>query len=114
MNTLLPLNPLDLTSMHWFDLGEVESPDGRSHPLNAFTPISFAPSAPPDSLDEKPKTPDYQIPIVTPMGTYNISSGVADKVSGLIPSLPSHFGARLAVAVLAIGILLIVAFRLAK
>lgn len=113
MNTLLPLNPLDLTSMHWFDLGEIESPDGRSHPLNAFTPISFAPSAPPDSLDEKPK-PDYQIPIVTPMGTYNVPSGVADKVTGLIPSMPKHFGARLAVAVLAIGILLIVAFRLAK
>lgn len=81
------INPLDTTAMHFFDAGDVQSDDGRSHPVTAMTPVSLIPGTP--SL----------LPVSLP------------SPSGLIPK---HLGARLAVGVLAIGILLIVAFRLAK
>jgi hypothetical protein len=90
------VNPLHTTAMHFFDLGDVESPDGRAHPVTATTPVSLVASTQPTA------------------STQDATMQSASFASSLLPSMPKHFGARVAVGVLAIGILLIVAFRLAK
>ncbi len=99
MLNLPPVNPLDTTAMHFFDLGDVESPDGRAHPLTALTPVSLVSSDPVGAVGVGQQIANA------------VTGKASDAVSGIIPK---HFGARVAVGVLAIGILLIVAFRLAK
>lgn len=87
-----PYDPLNFTALESLDFGEVYTPDGRAHPFDANTPVNV-------SYVSSPGGP-----------------GGATPLTALFPSLavPQHFGARLAVGVLAIGVLLIVAFRLAK
>lgn len=115
MFELPQINPLHTTALHFFDLGDVESPDGRSHPITSTTPVSFTtegqqPAAP---APKAPKTPD--MPLIIPgMGVFPGIPGSGAAIDAVSNLTPKHFGARLAISVLAIGILLIVAFRLAK
>lgn len=91
------------------DLGDIHSPDGRAHPLTALTPVVVTESAP--VVDVHPTTVSGGAstgPSYTPAGLS--LPGVLSPSSWL----PEHAGARLAVGLLALGLLLIVAARLAR
>lgn len=88
--------------MQFFDLGDVESLDGRSHPITATTPVSLVTNSQPANDPAKD--------VIDALKQNNSSFGVGDFWS----FAPKHLGTRVAISVLAIGILLIVAFRLVK
>lgn len=104
-STLNRLGPVSDTALHSLDFGEVLSPDGRAHPLDALTPITVytAPAAGPTA------------PVSGTTGPGN-ASGTTLAGFGLpsLPSFPSHFGARFVVGVVGVGLVLIVAWRLAR
>jgi hypothetical protein len=97
-------DPTFYTALHSLDFGSVQSPDGRDHYLDANTPVSVVNSPIPDVVDAGNIIPSLKIP--SPF-----------DVTGVKPNtsfIPAHFGARAAVGVLAIGLLIVVAFRLTK
>ncbi len=97
-------------ALHSLDLGDIHSPDGRAHPLTAMTPVSVVEHA----SDAGAGTVEIA-PTVLPAGTATGPSFMPSLPS-LNPKdwIPQHFGARLAVGVVAVGLLLIVAWRLSK
>lgn len=102
------LNPMDLTALHSLDFGNVYSLDGREHPVTATTPV-YAVDVPPLT---SPDTVGVNSSPSGPTGT--TAGGTLTQASFGWPSLPSHIGARTVVGILAVGILLIVVFRLIK
>ncbi len=128
----LSLNPLDLTSMHFFDIGDVESPDGRSHIVNALIPARLVESKPAGDCSQFSvgSLAWQRCQAAKDVGSMIAgSSAPASGGSGPTPDASQggsivekivaaasgkHTVARLVVAVIAIGILFIVAFRLTK
>jgi len=125
MFELPQINPLHTTALHFFDFGDVESPDGRSHPLTIDTAVSFAKS------DDCSQFTVGSIAWQRCQVQKQIAAGIAGSSapsqggSGPTPDPSSGGGilggltgkntpARIAIGVLAIGILLIVALRLTK
>lgn len=102
-------DPLNLTSLHSLDFGSVYSPDGREHPITALTTVypMYSDAGP---SDVQPPLPSSGSSTTTPGGTIVPISWPDWK--SFLPSLPPHFGARLVVGLVAIGIILIVAARL--
>jgi hypothetical protein len=121
--------------MHFFDFGESYSPDGRAHPVDAFTPVvaSFAPSTAGDCSQYAVGSLDWQrcqakkdvgsmiagssAPASGGSGpTPDPSSGggIIGKIASAATGMDSHTPARIALGVLAIGILIVVAIRLTK
>lgn len=92
------LDPLHTTALESLDFGDVLSPDGRAHPVTANTTVY--PVDP--GVTQQPTTPASN-PVGT-VGSWAISQLFTDN----------HIGARAVVGILAIGILLIVVFRLTK
>lgn len=100
-----PLDPTHFTALHSTDAGSVFSADGREHPVTALTPVvvtteTGAPVGSPP-VDHRPWNP------------LDPSTWYQGGVPG-VPGLPSHFGVRFVVGLVAIGILFIVVFRLVK
>lgn len=98
-------------NLHSLDLGDINSPDGRAHPLTAMTPVVAMPCSTCDGSWLSNSNAPAQF--VDNANTH-ASSGFTNPFNFSLPSLPSHFGARMAIGVLALGLLLIVAFRLTK
>lgn len=103
------------TALHSLDFGDVYSSDGRAHPITALIPVE---------IREEPATVNVS-PTVVPAGSASspqvapppadpsailtgIGGAIADKV------FPQHIGARLVVGVIAVGIILLVVWRLVK
>ena len=108
------LDPTWTVGLLTMDPGDVLSPDGRAHPLDAHTPITWAP-APAASLTSDPSASGASstpVPrtLLNPLGLAP-GSGILSPAS-LLPSLPAHLGARVAVGVVAIILVAIVAWRL--
>jgi hypothetical protein len=95
-------DPTFYTALHSLDFGSVQSPDGRDHYLDANTPVSVVAAPIPDVVSAASVIPS----------PYDVT-GVTSGSSFLSPLFSAkHIGARVAVGVLAIGLLLVVAFRL--
>jgi len=112
--SLAPLASLDWTALHSFDLGDVESPDGRTHPVTATTPMTLVSVPAPTPPVPPPGQGMPSIPIVTPMGTYTLPGSVVDKLDKATSFWPSHALPRAVVILIAIGLILLVAWRLMK
>jgi hypothetical protein len=130
MFELPQINPLHTTAMHFFDFGDIESPDGRSHPLTADTAVRLVTSGD-DCSQYAVGSIAWQRCQVQKQVTAGIAGSSAPSQGGSGPTPdPSsgggivdkitqaatgkHTPARIAISVLAIGILLIVALRLTK
>lgn len=115
-------DPTHVTALHSLDFGTVHSSDGRAHPLNAMTPITV--ETVPDVVDPGVATsatvtaagPCDAFVFGSPawIGCQAATHGVATPADIAAKFLPSHAIARIVVIVLAIGILFIVAWRIAK
>jgi hypothetical protein len=126
MFELPQINPLHTTAMHFFDFGDIESPDGRSHPLTADTAVRLVTSGD-DCSQYAVGSIAWQRCQVQKQVAAGIAGSSAPSQGGSGPTPdPSsgggilggltgkHTPARIAISVLAIGILLIVALRLTK
>lgn len=117
------LDPTHFTALQSLDFGDILSPDGRAHPVTAFTPLSFASaiSATPDAQSvpvpasgvggSQSNTTTAATPVVT-----NVSFSAADalRLLGLLPNATGTtgtIGPRLVVGVIAIGLILIAAWH---
>jgi hypothetical protein len=122
------INPLNLTSLMSLDLGDIQSSDGRSHPLTAMTP-AYVSQAPDDCSQYAVGSFAWQ----KCQAQRDVASGIAGSSapqnggSGPTPSptsggslvgklfgADSHGLARVTVIVIGVGILLIVVFKFAK
>lgn len=88
------------TTLNWpglqsLDLGSAISPDGRDNPLVPYMPVILG--APASSSDAT---------------TTDTSSSTSTASLPGLPSLPQHFGARLAVGVIAIIVIGVVLWRI--
>lgn len=84
-------------ALHSLDLGSVISPDGRDTPLLHSMTVNVAPSVDSaDNVDSK----------ATSVTTTNA------LLPDVLPKLPEHFGARVAVGIIAVVVIVIVAWRI--
>lgn len=97
----MPMDPLHTTALESLDFGDVLSPDGRAHPVTANTAVY--PIIDPGTAQQPTVTAPASNPVGT-VGSWLTTSFFTDN----------HIGARAVVGILAIGILLIVVFRLTK
>lgn len=111
MLSLAPLASLDWTALHSFDLGDVESRDGRSHPVTATTPVTLVSVPAPAPVVGPPQLPNISVPIG---GTMIQIPGSGRAIQAGTAFWPKHALPRAVVIVLAIGLILLVAFRLMK
>lgn len=100
-------DPTFYTALHSLDFGSVQSPDGRDHFLDANTPVSVISAPIPDVVGSASLTPTGSL-IPDPYAVTGVAKGAS------FFTVPPHFGARVAVGVLAIGILLVVVLRITK
>jgi type IV secretory pathway VirB2 component (pilin) len=119
--------------MHFFDIGDVESPDGRSHIVNALIPARLVetPKASGDCSQYSVGSVAWQRCQVQNQITAGIAGssapsqggsgptpdpasggGIVEKITQAVAG--THATARVVVIIIGIGILLIVAFRLTK
>lgn len=122
------MDPTFFTSMQSLDLGSVYTPDGREHPITALTPM-YSISSPSDvagvSLPADPGNGTSSQSGTPGLPGSSTVDGWLNKIFGTTPQDPmgigngavaavasGHYGARFAVGILAIGILLIVVARL--
>jgi hypothetical protein len=118
------LDPTQFTALHSLTLGDVLSPDGRAHPLDAHTPVVFtqvpATIVPGDARSTGPVAPvggqDPRVPYIGMPGDGAQPGAVDTSPSAAMAALggllPKHFGARFVVAFIAAIIVIIVAARL--
>jgi hypothetical protein len=119
--------------MHFFDIGDVESPDGRSHIVNALIPARLVetPKASGDCSQYSVGSVAWQRCQVQNQIAAGIAGssapsqggsgptpdpasggGIVEKITQAVAG--THATARVVVIIIGIGILLIVAFRLTK
>lgn len=103
------LDPTWLTSRYLADFGSVYTPDGREHPVTATTPAYFTQR---DSVREAPPLPP-ESPVAQSVQSQNVALGwptwlTPDFLEG------KHLAARAVVIVLAVALIIIVAFRLTR
>jgi hypothetical protein len=108
MFSLPTFDPTFYTALHSLDFGSVQSPDGRDHYLDANTPVSVISAPIPDVVGAGSLAPPVGSFIPNPYDVTGVKQGAP------FFTIPKHFGARVAVGVLAIGILLVVVLRLTK
>jgi len=103
------------TALHSLDFGDMYSPDGRAHPITALIPIELREVPPVANVSPTVVGPDaVTSPQVAPPPAN--SSAILTSVGGAIVDklLPQHIGARLVVGIIAVGIILLVVWRLVK
>lgn len=110
------IDPTATTAVHSFDFGSLYTPDGREHPVTAFT-LPFLAGLPSPFSEPSNSQPSSSNP-VDPPSTYPATGpNVSNASFGLgLPSLsmPSHFGTRVVVGLVGIIVLAIVVARLLK
>jgi hypothetical protein len=105
------LDPTHTIGLQSLDFGSVYSSDGREHPLLALTPVFRQDSS--QLATSQPTSTSGTDPASTALGVVSGALPSPGSIaSSFLPSLPPHFGARVAVGVIAIAILLIVVARL--
>lgn len=100
----------NLPSLMSFDVGEFVTPDGRSHSVDSTIPFSFGPS-----MDTVQVTPTVAAEPTGP--SYTPVAAVSQQDQGAGISLfhlhaPAHIGARVAVGVIAVLLIVIAVARL--
>lgn len=108
MSLLNPVyDPTYQTGLLSLDFGSVQSPDGRDHPVTAMSPAYRLSPTEVETLSKQAR-------LTASSAGVDASAAGVPSISALVPHLPAHFGARLAVSVVAVGLILIVAWRLAR
>lgn len=111
------LDPTFFTALHSLDFGEVQSPDGRSHPVDAMTPIDIVAATPVvqpvnatsgSAVGSPPSTEDPGV-IAT---AKQVATDAIENYLGI--GKAQHRVARIVLSVVAIGIIIVVAVRLTK
>jgi len=100
-------DPTFYTALHSLDFGSVQSPDGRDHYLDANTPVSVVAAPIPDIVSAGSIIPPVGSLLPDPYAVTGVTKGAP------FLNVP-HLGARVAVGVLAVGLLLVVAFRITR
>lgn len=112
-------NPASQVALQTIDLGSLQDSSGRTYFLSPHTPIAPVNGNGGIRISYDPTTgapvvfPDNNTAVAgisTPAA--NASNPITTAWNLLTNPLPEHIGSRLLVGILAIGILLIVAFRL--
>lgn len=119
------INPTNFTALQSLDFGSVYTPDGREHPVTAFS-LPFlanltnpANSQPTSSYAIDPPTTypatGVNVPAQGSATSQATLSNANFDLGGMVAKFtPAHFGARLVVGIVAIIILAIVVVRLLK
>jgi hypothetical protein len=102
--------PVSLQSL---DLGNAYAPDGREFQLTALMPLNILAPGTPTTTDpgQGGGQGGYQSPAAAAA-----ASGIGSNIGTdwLTSHLPQHFGARIIFTVIAIALIIVVAFRLLK
>jgi hypothetical protein len=104
-----------LTALQSFDVGEFIAPDGRAHVVDAHLPITFGPVVTPEGQDTVQVNPTVAAEPTGP--TYTPVAAVSQQDNGAGVSLfhlhmPQHLGARVAIGVIAVLLIVIAVARL--
>lgn len=119
------IDPTQWVGLASADFGDVFSADGRAHPVTALTPLSLISKGFDDGAQPAQTDPSQGTDPMTGASTAAGIGAALPPVSGVAGSIdlnplhhlgpfsvPAHFGARFVIGVIAVGLVLIVAFRL--
>lgn len=105
-----------LTALQSFDAGEFISPDGRAHSVTASLPISFGPATTAEGQDTVQVSPTVAAEPTGPSYTPPVAAvSQQDQGAGLSLfhlHMPQHFGARVAIGVIAVLLIVIAIARM--
>jgi hypothetical protein len=110
------IDPTATTALHSLDFGSVYTPDGREHPVTAFT-LPFFANLPSLGGNQPSNSQPTSSNPVDPPSTYPATGPNAPTNAGFhIPGLswPEHFGTRVVVGLVGLIVLTIVVVRLLK
>lgn len=116
LSSLPTLDATKFTGLHSLDFEQPQTPDGRDHPFDAHTPLSFS-----DATDLPAPDDPTGAPVQNPIT--QATSSLNPDVSSIASLLDTFFGAGHSVKsllvtgvviVVAIGLILLSAYRIIK